>query len=108
MRSGRLRHRVTIQQLGMTAATWGAAETWSTYKTCWAAIEPLRAREMEQAERFSSEVSATIVIRYDSGVTAAMRVSWEGRIFRIVGVVDPDYRHRELQLYVVEGSDDQS
>lgn len=108
MRAGRLRHRVTIQQSTATEGSWGASRTWSTYRTCWASIEPLRATETEQAERYSSEVSGTIRIRYDSGVTADMRVSWDGRTFRIVGVVNPDYRDRELVLYVVEGSDDQS
>jgi len=108
MRAGRLRHKVTIQRPVQTGGTWAAAKIWETFKTAWASIEPLRARETEQAERFSSEVTGTILIRRLRGVDASMRVSWEGRIFRIVGMIDPDYRHRELQLYVVEGSDDQS
>ena len=108
MRAGRLRHRVTIQRPVQARGEWAAAKTWATYATVWASIEPLRARETEQADRFSSEVTGTIVIRRIAGVDASMRVNWEGRIFRIVGVVDPDYRRRELQLYVVEGSDDQS
>lgn len=108
MRAGRLRHKVTIQRPVQARGDWGATKTWETYQEVFASIEPLRARESEQADRFSSEVTGTIVIRRLAGVDASMRVNWEGRIFRIVGVVDPDYRHRELQLYVVEGSDDQS
>lgn len=108
MRAGRLRHKVTIQRPVQARGDWGATKTWETFKQVFGSIEPLRARETEQADRFSSEVTGTIAIRWLGGVDASMRVNWEGRIFRIVGVVDPDYRHRELQLFVVEGSDDQS
>lgn len=108
MRAGRLRHKITIQRPVQTGGTWGAARTWETFKKVWGGIEPVSAKEKERAEHFSSEVTGTITIRWIAGIDPSMRVTWEGRIFRIVGVVDQDYRHRELQLYVVEGSDDQS
>lgn len=112
MRAGQLRHRVTIQSLvgGSPSRDSGGAteESWADLATVYAAVEPLRGRELIAAQQVVSEVSGTIRIRYrdDLTITSKMRCVFESRNFEILAAVDPQERHRELVLYVREGPND--
>lgn len=98
-----LRHRVTIQHKTVTRDADGiAAETWQDVTTVWAAVEPLRGREYLQAMAVAVEVTTRVRVRCLPGVTPAMRLLFGSRIFNIVSVIDPEERHRELQLMCVE------
>lgn len=106
MRSGRLRHRVTIQQ--PVAAVNGYGEritTWSTVATVWGAVEPLRGREFFDAEQVQAEISHRVVLRYRSGISSTMRLLHLSRVLHIQQVIDVDERHRELQLMCRETPD---
>jgi len=107
MRSGLLRHRVTIQQLVSASPQQDAGgepdESWSAVATVWGAVEPLRGRELFAAQQVSSEVTGLIRIRYRAGVTPKMRCVFGTRNYDILAVVDPLERHREMQLLVREG-----
>lgn len=96
-----LRHQVTIEQLVRDPSV-GGADTWRTYAAAWASIEPLRGREYFAAQEMNAEVTGTIRIRYIPGVKPDMRVSFGQCTFEVLAVVDPDERHRELQLLVKE------
>jgi SPP1 family predicted phage head-tail adaptor len=99
MRAGRLRHRVTIQQRAGTQDSYGQEDDdWNDVDTVWAAVEPLRGREFLEARREGAEVTTRIVTRYRSGITPAMRVSYDSRTFDIVSVINVDERDSELQL----------
>jgi len=110
MKAGDLRHRVTLQQLvtGSPQNTTAGEpdQAWGDVATVWAAVEPLQGRALEAAQMIQSEVTGRIRIRYRAGVTAAMRVSFDGRLYDIKAVVDPDERHRELVLYTAQGVND--
>ena len=82
--SGRLRHRVRIEQFvldvdsngdvvqdGETGQTSGQ---WLEVATVWAAIEPLSAKEFVAAQATQSKIEARIVIRQRSGLEASMRL----------------------------------
>ena len=102
MRAGSLRHRVTIEQPVVDTA-WGGATTWEEFATVWAAVEPLRGRELFAAQQVQSETTAKVTIRYVAGVTAKMRILHGSRIFELTAPpIDPEERHRELQLMVKE------
>jgi len=102
MRAGSLRHRVTIQQPVVDTA-WGGATTWEEFAKVWAAIEPLRGRELIAAQQVQSETTAKITIRYLAGITPDMRILHGSRIFELTSPpIDPEERHRELQLMVKE------
>ena len=107
IRNGQLRNRVTIQQLATGSPdVFPSGEpdaAWTDVKTVWAAIEPLRGRELLAAQQIASEVSGTITIRYRAGVTAAMRVSFRSRYYEILAVIDPEERQRELELMCKQG-----
>ena len=106
MQAGYLRHRITIQTTTQTQnATYGTTEdSWATHVTAWASIEPLRvgSREWFDAQKFTAEVSHLVKLRYRSGVTPKMRISWDSRLFDIKIVLNVEERDRELQLLVKE------
>lgn len=103
MRPGKLRHRITLQQVTRTPdGIGGYTETWTDVATVWAAVEPLRGRELFDAEQVQSEITHRVRIRYRSGVDSSMRVRFGARLFRIQSVIDVDERHREIQLMCQE------
>jgi SPP1 family predicted phage head-tail adaptor len=104
MRAGRLRHRITIQQPVITRdGTGESLETWGAFAVVWAAVEPLRGREMFAAQEMHSEITTRIRLRYLAGIDTTMRVLFEGRTFLIVHPpIDPEMRHVEMQLMCKE------
>lgn len=105
MRAGELRRRVTIQQRVTTQDTFGGqSQTWADFAAhVPAAIEPLSGRELMTAQSTQSEVSHRITIRYLPGVTAAMRIVYQGRYFNISAVMNIEERNREMQILASEG-----
>ena len=101
MRAGRLRHRVTIQQL-VPDPSIGGEDSWHDYATVWAAVEPLRGREYLAAQQEGAEVTGRITIRYIAGLKPTMRIKYGERIYQILSGIDPEERNAELQLMVKE------
>lgn len=101
MQAGRLRHRVTIQQPGVTQNEYNEeVVTWSTFATVWADITALSGQErlIALADQVQSSMIQNVRIRYRSGVTVKMRLSLGSRILDIETVEDPDGRKRQLLL----------
>lgn len=106
MRSGRLRHRVTIQSPVVAVNGYGERiVTWSTVAVVWGAVEPLRGREFFEAEQVQAEISHRVVLRYRSGINSTMRLLHLTRVLHIQQVIDVDERHREMQLMCREMPD---
>lgn len=104
LRSGDLRRQIVIQQRSTTKDTHGQESTsWSDVATTWAAIEPLNGRELLAAQAQQSETTHQVVIRYRTGITAANRVLYQGRVFNVLSVIDQDMKHRSLMLLCSEG-----
>src|SRR5512143_2305375 len=75
MRIGKLRHRVTIEQVAETQDADGAGlETWSTYATVQASIEPISGREYFAAQSTQADVTHRIVLRYMAGIVPKLGV----------------------------------
>lgn len=103
MRAGRLRHRVRLER--KTTADDGAGgvtETWAHYKSVYAAVIPLAGQELFAAQQVMPRVSHRVELRYDSGVTADMRVNHRDRILDIQAVLNIDERDRETHLLCEE------
>lgn len=65
IRIGPLRHRVNILRPDTTKGSYGSdVISWSTDKTVWAAIWPLKGSEYFQAQEIKSSVTHKIRIRY--------------------------------------------
>lgn len=75
MRSGPLRHRVTIQRrVESQNPDGGIVWSWVDHATVWAAIEPIMGREYFDAAQVHSEVSVRIRMRYRSDMHTTMRI----------------------------------
>lgn len=114
MRAGRLRHKVTIQEVTETPDAYGEpSESWTTYAERWASIEPLAGREYFAAKQEHSEVDTRIRLRWDRAlvaVTPKHRVLYtyplldgspettQTRIFDIEAVLNMQERNREIVL----------
>lgn len=105
MRGGRLRHQITLQRKNVTGRSPTGSEVlgaWITVATVWASIEPMSGRESIRSDRETPQRNTVITIRYRAGVTAGMRVLRGPQIWDIETVLDPEQRHRELQLVSIE------
>lgn len=110
MRTGDLRHRVTLQANTRTRSASGViTDSWSDVATVWAKIENTTAREMFAGAAVNAEASHTITIRWLAGVNAEMRVAYvdqknggNTRYFDIRGVVNPDETRTMLMLSCLE------
>lgn len=103
MRAGRLRHRVTVEQLLVTDDGYGGqSQAWSTFATVWASVEPLQGREYFQAQQAQATVTHKVTMRHLDGVTHDMRVKHGSRALNIVSVIDTEERGRELVLMCEE------
>jgi SPP1 family predicted phage head-tail adaptor len=107
MQAGRLKHRVVVQHLVTGSPQYTpSGETsreWTDLVTVWASIEPLRGRELFAAQEHAAETEVRIRIRYREGIVPAMRVYHEDKYYDILSVIDPDYKHRELELLCSTG-----
>lgn len=80
--AGKLRHKITIQQLQDVEDSAGSVQDsngdpvqeWVDVATVWAAIEPVSGREFIAAQAEQSKVVARVVIRYRNDIDAAMRL----------------------------------
>jgi len=100
----RLRREIIIQQQVTTRDTHGqATQSWTTFATVQGAVEPLQGREFFAADQTNAETSVRIRIRYLSGITQAMRVSFNSKLYNIEAIINPQEKDRELQLMCSEG-----
>lgn len=109
MRSGKLRHRVTIERPGQAQDpdTGEMLPGWVYVATVWASVEPLSAREFIAADAGQSKISAKVVMRYRSGIDATMRLLHRGQAYNIhAPLPDPESGRHYLTLPVSMGTND--
>ena len=100
MKSGKLRHRITLQQPNHTRSETGdVTTTWSTFATPWAAVVPLAGRDFYNAKAINSDITHRVEMRYMDGVLPTMRVLHEGRVLELVSPpININERDREIHL----------
>lgn len=106
MKSGTLRHHVTIKENRVTqdSTTGEMVSSWVQVCRPWAQIVPMSARDYLAANAAQSEMRGRIVIRWRGDVEAGMRVEYRGKYYQIIGVMEDDKSMREhLTLMVTEG-----
>lgn len=112
--SSRLKHRLTLQQEVQTPdGSGGYEKSWTDVVDLWAEILPITSsgsgngrssgRETFVAGQIQAEISHRILLRYQDGVTPAMRLLYDGRIFHIKYVANSEERGETLELLVLEG-----
>lgn len=103
MRSGPLRHQVTLRSYTKTRDAYGGEiETWSDFATVWASVDPLIGREYIAAKQIQAEVSHKIRMRYINGVDPTMKIVFGSRTFEIVSILNVAEQNRELVIMATE------
>lgn len=103
---GKLRHLITIQRGTRVEDGAGGGEVaWQDLPDqVWAEITPVRASERFFAGKLEENISHTVRLRDRFEVDADMRILFEGRVFQIRGVTNPDERSRWTILKCEEGT----
>jgi SPP1 family predicted phage head-tail adaptor len=98
-----MRHRIALQSPTVARDAYGQPiETFATYATVWAAIQPLSMRERLQSEQLEGERSHRITIRYNSSIGRTHRALFGSRIFEIVSILNNDERNATMELLCKE------
>jgi SPP1 family predicted phage head-tail adaptor len=101
---GEFRRKILIQSLTRTSDSMGGASVaWTTFATAWARIEPRLGNERYFGQRLEENITHIITMRFVTGVTAAMRVSYGSRVFEIKSKVSPFEENQYLVLLCQEG-----
>lgn len=99
-----LQERLTIQQpVDIADGMGGVTRSWQDVATVWGNLTPLTGRESVNADRLEAAVTHRVVLRYQSGITSAMRLSFAGRVFNIRSVMNWQEESLFLVLLVEEG-----
>lgn len=103
MQAGRLRQRVALQSSTVAADTFGEPiQTWTTYSTVWADVQPMSGRERLYAQQAGAEINFRVVIRYNVLVLPTHRIVWGTRTLEISAVIDTAGEHEQLELMCKE------
>jgi SPP1 family predicted phage head-tail adaptor len=100
---GQFRTALTVEQANETPDSQGGyIVTWDIVVTIWAMVEPMAGRGIVFAERADTLSSHRIWIRWRNDVTRGMRLTGNGRIYRIDTVEDADGSRRYLVIKATE------
>ena len=110
----RLRHRLALQQEVVTGDDAGGfTRSWQELAQLWAEIQPITGgdsrlnvssgKEIFAAGQLQSQISHRVFLRWRDGVTAAMRLVFESRVFNIRYVAVTQEDKEMLELLVQEG-----
>jgi SPP1 family predicted phage head-tail adaptor len=107
MQAGRLRHRVQIQSKPANQQdrdpAGGVAEVWTTEATRWAAVEPLRGKELLEAHMVDGRLTHKVTMRHYEGLTAAHRLLFGTRVLNVLmPPMNPEERGIETTTLCME------
>ncbi len=103
MKAGTLRHKIALETPTETSDGLGGVSTaWSTFKSVYASIWPIKGAEYISAMQTTSEVTHKIRIRYLASVTSKMRIKFGTRYFEIEAIINPDERNIYLEMMCKE------
>ena len=101
--AGKLRHEVAIQELVETEPGDGTVDTtYLTVDTVWASVQPLRGKELMEAQQTTGRATHRVIMRSYPALTIKHRLLFGTRIFGIESVQHVDERAIETHAMVVE------
>lgn len=100
MNAGRLRHRVTIQQLvqGVEDGIGGTIDVWQDIGTVWAKVTPLNSREALIAQQLKHDATHQVDLRFRNDIDATMRLVYRGRILNNISIRNRDELNKQIRL----------
>lgn len=103
MRSGDLRHMVTVESMTRTSDGMGGwTEAWTTVATVRAAIWPKRMVEQVETEKKTATITHQIRVRYLDGIDEDCRVVFGDRVFEVISVLNVEERNKTFDLMCEE------
>lgn len=89
MYSGALDRKIIIESTSESRGAFGeVTDTWATYATLWAQAIPISGKERLASDRTVAVRGYKFKTRWISGVTAKMRVSYDGEYWNIIGIAE--------------------
>lgn len=97
MRSGRLRHYITIQSLApvQDATTGNVTDTWTLFAAVRAEVRPATVREFIAAGAEQAKITVIITIRYLEGIKPSMRILFGEHVYNIENALPDPKSGRE-------------
>jgi hypothetical protein len=94
MDAGQLRERVTVLQGRESRSRMDEVVMVydTTFATVWASVQGVSAREYLQAGQQQVEISHKVKMRYLTGLSAQMRLSWRSRTLEIISILEHENR----------------
>lgn len=103
MKRGARNKRIELQQaVAAKAASGAGVPEWTVFAGLWAHIRTLSGHERFGAGQPSATLTHEVSIAYIPGVTPALRVLYDARIFDIKDVRDVDEAHLEIRMLCKE------
>lgn len=107
MRSGRLKHLITLEQPVLTSDGMGGnTTTWTRVMQFWGSISPVRSNSRNQefldARRMEGETLHVVLARYDSRFLIKYRLDYQGRKLNIRTVINLEERNRMVEMLCTE------
>jgi SPP1 family predicted phage head-tail adaptor len=103
MNADKLRHKVTIQERGITTDEGGGkVEGWVNVQTVWANVRPSSASELTLGMQTQQQVTHTVEMRYRAVNKSQQRLLFNGRPLEIQTVVNVGQRGEQLQIKCLE------
>lgn len=103
MRSGTLRHKISIFTIGDVRDEFGGSSEGETLLCeTMAEIKPISGGERFMSNQLYAEATAQIRCRYVPGVTAKHKIKFVDRYFDILNVQNKDERNKELIIIAKE------
>jgi SPP1 family predicted phage head-tail adaptor len=106
IRSGELRHTVTVQALTETNTGGYLGQTYATVGTVRAMVQPMSGAERGGADELTGESTHRIIMRREDGLTDGLtrrhRLLFEGRALDIVDVQNVIERDHKLVVMAKE------
>lgn len=91
MLASKLTHYITVQQRQIVKDALGQSiETWVDFASMWANVKFQSGSEFNRANRESSEVVASVRVRYREDITTEMRVMFKGKVYNLYSQPLPD------------------
>ena len=98
-----LRHKIIIQEQTDEKNEYGERlDVWDNVLTTFAGINPLTGKEFFTGEKFNSEVTHKIIMRYTPVIKPYMRIKYGDRIFSIISIINYQERNAELTVMCKE------
>jgi SPP1 family predicted phage head-tail adaptor len=103
-RIGDMDKSITFQTATETSDGMGAGGTlsWANTLTTWAAIRPLRGRELLSEGKLEHTVTHRVFCWYSALINAKQRISYDSRAFQIISIINPNEENVEMEILVEE------